>query len=263
MTGNNGRGMIVQDRDRHLLRELAVMRVIDREQAKRVAGFGSTTRANCRLLAMSRAGLLRRFFLGTVGGARKALYALSRDGATLAGVPYRGPRRRRDGTLVADFFVMHQLRVNDLYCTLKYAPIPLPGTRFVRWLAFHEPLEPGLALIPDGYFEVAASKKILAAFIEADLGHESRGVWRAKVQAYLRLAVSGAFAERFGQAQFRTLVVADSERRIVSLRTATAALTEKIFWFTTFDAVHRHGFWSPIWQRAKNNARLPLIEAHL
>ena len=56
MTGNNGRGMIVQDRDRHLLREFAVMRVIDREQAKRVAGFGSTTRANCRLLAMSRAG---------------------------------------------------------------------------------------------------------------------------------------------------------------------------------------------------------------
>lgn len=252
--------MIVQDRDRHLLRELSVMRVIDREQAKRVAGFGSTTRANCRLLSMSRAGLLRRFFLGTVGGARKALYALSPDGAQLVGVPCRGPRRPQGGTLVADFFVMHQLRVNEIYCALKYAPIPNPDARFIRWLAFHEPLEPGLPLIPDGYFEVATPKKVLAAFVEVDLGHESRGVWRAKVEGYLRHAVSGAFAERFGQTQFRTLVVADSERRIASLRTATAEVTLKIFWFTTFDAVHRHGFWSPIWQRAKNDARLPLME---
>jgi len=261
MTGNNGTGMIVQDRDRHLLRELAVMRVIDREQAKRVAGFGSTTRANCRLLAMSRAGLLRRFFMGTALGARKALYGLSPEGAKLVGVACRGPRRRQGETLVADFFMTHQLWVNDLYCTVKYAPIPCPGTRFIRWLAFHEPLEPGLPLIPDGYFEVAPPRRILAAFVEVDLGHESRAVWRAKVQAYLRHAVSGTFAERFGQVQFRTLVVADSERRIVSLRAATAALTEKIFWFTTFDAVHREGFWSPIWQRPKNDAHLPLIEA--
>ncbi len=260
MTGNNRATMIVQDRDRHLLRELAVMRVIDREQAKRVAGFGSTTRANCRLLAMTRTGFLRRSFLGTVGGARKALYSLSPEGAQLVGVPCRGPRRPRDGILIADFFVMHQLRVNDLYCTLKYASIPSPGARFVRWLAFHKPLETGLALIPDGYFELAAPKKVLAAFVEVDLGHESRAVWRGKVEAYLRHAVSGAFAERFGQAQFRTLVVANSERRIASLRAATGALTEKIFWFTTFDSIAREGFWSPVWQRPKSDARLPLME---
>ena len=95
MTGNDRQGIVIQDRDRHLLRELSVMRVIDREQAKHVAGFGSTTRANCRLLALSRAGLLRRMFLGTVGGARKALYSLSAEGAKLVGVPMRGPRRRR------------------------------------------------------------------------------------------------------------------------------------------------------------------------
>ena len=56
MTGNNGKGIVLQERDRHLLKELAVMRVIDREQAKCVAGFGSTTRANNRLLALTRPG---------------------------------------------------------------------------------------------------------------------------------------------------------------------------------------------------------------
>ena len=77
MAGNDRKLVILQDRDMHLMRELAVMRVIDREQAKVVAGFGSTTRANARLLGLSQAGFLRRFFWGTVGGARKALYALS------------------------------------------------------------------------------------------------------------------------------------------------------------------------------------------
>src|SRR5258708_26414910 len=116
MIGNNHKGIVLQDRDRHLLRELALMRVIDREQAMCVAPFGSTTRANSRLLGLTRAGFLRRFFLGTVGGARKALYALSPTGAKLVDVPYRGPRRGRDETFVADFFVSHQLRINDLYC---------------------------------------------------------------------------------------------------------------------------------------------------
>src|SRR5712692_9966610 len=86
MTGNNHKGIILQDRYRHLLRELAIMRVIDREQAKCVAGFGSTPRANSRLLGLTRAGLVRRFFLGTKAGGKKALYALSPAGAKL--VPY-------------------------------------------------------------------------------------------------------------------------------------------------------------------------------
>src|SRR5437763_16763456 len=108
----NRQGTMIQERDRHLLRELGLMRVIDREQSKLVAGFGSTTRANARLLALSRAGLLRRFFLGTVAGGAKALYTLSEKGARLVGVPESGPRRRQDEAVVADFFIPHQLATN-------------------------------------------------------------------------------------------------------------------------------------------------------
>lgn len=258
MTGNDRRGIVLQPRDRHLVGELAIMRVIDREQAKRVAGFGSTTRANYRLLALTRAGILRRFFIGTEGGARKALYALSQNGAKLAEVPYRGPRRRRqDETLVTDFFVTHQMRINELYCTLKHASMP-DGAAFVRWLSFQESLE-GEALIPDGYVEIATNANTLAAFLEVDLGHESRSVWRRKVRAYLHYAIAGKFQERFKAQQFRTLVVGNSERRVASLRAATAELSDKIFWFTTFDAIERDGFWSPIWQRPKDDRRLPLL----
>lgn len=258
MTGSRRPGIIVQNRDRKLLRELATMRVIDREQAKQVVGFRSTTRANCRLLALSRAGLLRRFFLGTVGGARKALYALSPKGADLVGVPCRGPRRRSDETLVADFSVFHQLRINEVYGIVKSGPIP--KGRFIRWEAFFEPLQTGLPLVPDGYLEVETPARVLGAFLEVDLGHESRRVWRGKVQSYLRYAVSGDFGAKFGQHQFRVLVIGDSARRIDSLRAATAALTEKVFWFTTFAAISGTGFWSAIWQRPKGDKRLPLLE---
>jgi hypothetical protein len=106
MAGN--KGFIFQPRDRHLLRELAILEVADCEQIKVVAGFGSTIRANTRLLQLVRAGLLRRFFLGS-GGGRKALYALSQKGAQLVDVSYRGPRRRQDEVLVADYYIAHQL----------------------------------------------------------------------------------------------------------------------------------------------------------
>jgi Replication-relaxation len=144
MTGNDLHAMVIQERDRHLLRELSVMRVIDREQAKIVAGFGSTTRANARLLALTRAGLLRRFFLGTTAGGAKALYALSDKGARLVEAPESGPRRRQDETVVADFFVQHQMAINDVYCALKYGHRAAPGIAFKRWVGF--PKRPILGL---------------------------------------------------------------------------------------------------------------------
>jgi len=251
--------MILQDRDRHLLQELAVMRVADREQIKRAAGFHSTTRANARLLALTRAGLLRRFFVGTVGGARKALYAASPKGAAVVQVPYRGPRRAQGQTLAADFFVNHQLVVNEIYCLLKYQPIPIAGAKFVRWLSFHSPLQPGTSLIPDGYMEIATPTKTITAFLEIDLGHESRSVWQGKVREYLRYALSGDCARQFGHPQFRTLVIANSERRLASLCLATAALTEKIFWFAALDSVNGNGFWRPVWRRAVTDQRQSLL----
>jgi len=251
MPGNNRRGLILQDRDRNLLRELAVMRVIDREQAKRVAGFGSTPQVNKRLLALTRAGLLRRFFLGTTGGGQKALYALSSAGAEVAQVPFRSPRRTQDKVLVADFFVAHQLSINEIYCAVKYAPIPIPATKLRRWVSFHQPLESGIRLIPDGYFELVTPQKTL--------GHEGLSVWKAKVRNYLQYAVSGNFEKRFGQPQFRVLVVTDSERRMQSLRAATASLTEKIFWFSTFDSIATHGFWSSVWLRTNKEGRQCLV----
>lgn len=259
MTGHDHRGIILQDRDRHLLRELALMRVVDREQAKCVAGFGSTTRANSRLLGLTRAGLLRRFFLGTKAGGQRALYALSPTGAKLVDVPVRGPRRSNDEVLVADFFVTHQLAINQIYCALKYRPIPILEVKFLQWLSFYEPLESSTNLIPDGYLEVLHPEKTMAAFLEVDLGHEGLSVWKKKIRNYLRYAISGNFQKRFGVPQFRVLVIAPSERRMQSLRAATLGLTDKVFWFSTLQSITRDGFWSPVWLRANGDRPQSLL----
>jgi hypothetical protein len=256
MAGIKEHGLIVQPRDFAFLRELSIMRVVDREQAKIVAGFGSITRVNSRLLALTRAGLLRRFFLGW-GGGRKALYALSAKGAQLASVPCRGPRRRNDELLVADHFVQHQLSINEIYCALKFGPVPMPQVKFVQWLAFHEPLAAGLSLIPDGYVEFSTREGIVGSFIEVDLGQEPLSIWKDKAKNYLQLALSGEYERRFRQPRFRVLVLANSDRRLRSIRTAVRTITEKIFWFATLDAVEK--FFGPVWLRPVGETQQPLF----
>lgn len=241
--------MVIQTRDRQLLQELAVMRVVDREQAKTIAGFRSTSRANVRLLALTHAGFLRRFFLGSRGVGRKALYALATKGAKFAEVPMRGPRRRSGELLIADYFVEHQLTINEVYCALKAGQLP-PDIRFIRWLPFFAPLE-GTRLIPDGYAELAMPLGVLAAFFEVDLGHESLSVWRQKIKQYLDYALSGRYAHAFGHAIFRVLVIAHSARRLLFLRDATAGVTRKLFWFASLDAFREQGVFAPIWYRAQ------------
>lgn len=256
MVGNNR--MILQPRDLHLLRELSVMRIADREQLKVAAGFGSTTRVNARLLALTRAGLLRRFYLG-FSGARKALYAVSRRGALVAEVPCRGPRRPQETMLVADYFTEHQLAINAVYCTLKFRTIPLSRIGFHRWLSFHDPLTPHINLIPDGYVEFTASEGVVACFLEVDLGHESLAVWKEKARRYLQLALSGEYRRKFGQERFRVLVIAHSDRKLHSIRRAVAEITQKIFWFATVASVE-YGFFDPVWFRPTGNQPTSLFE---
>lgn len=259
MTGNDRRGTVLQERDLHVLREISLMRIIDREQAKTIGRFGSTTRVNARLLQLTRAGLLRRYFQGTIAGGAKALYSLSEKGAHYLGVPVSGPRRRSDEAVVGDFFIQHQLAINEVYCSVKY-PDGRNAELFNAWRSFPKNPMPGLHLIPDGYFELATPAGIVAAFLEVDLGHERPKVWREKVKHYLEIAASGSFEREFQQKRFRVLVVADSERRLDAIRSIVLAETQKIFWFTTFASIRTSGFFAAIWRRPVGDDLLPFLQ---
>ena len=259
MSGNNRAGLIIQPRDRVLFRELATMRLIDREQAKVVAGFHSTTRANTRLLALTRAGLLRRYFNGSIVGGRIAIYTLSREGAALVGAPFRVLSRQPDQTLAGDLFLQHQQGINRVYLAIKFQPKPAENIQLLRWLVFYEPIVQSIPLTPDGYGEIGTPQGSRAMFLEVDLGTEALTIWQGKIRAYLQLALSGEFPKRFQQPQFRVLVVAPSDRRLKNLRTLVASQTEKIFWFTTAEIINREGLWAQVWLRPTGDQRQSLI----
>ena len=257
MTGNKRHRVVLQERDRHLLRELSVMRLIDREQAKVVAGFRSTTRANARLLLLGRAGYLRQSFHGTITGGRKAVYSLTAAGAGSVGVP--PPRIQRGPGAAAAVFLEHQLLVNETYLVVKYRPIPIPGVRLHRWITPNEPLSKSARIVPDGYLELDSPTGIHPMFVEIDRGTEPLKVWTQKYKAYLQFAISGEFGQRFAHPRFRVLILSHSERHNRNLRRTAARLTPKIFWFATFEYLNPDAFWSPVWQRPIGDGMHPLL----
>jgi protein involved in plasmid replication-relaxation len=259
MPGSKRVGVVLQDRDRHLLTELGVLRIVDREISKVVAGFQSTRRANDRLLQLTRGGLLRRFFVGSLAHGRKAVYTLSAQGAELVAATLGGIERPADRLVVGDRFVEHQAGINQIYLALKYQPIPNSAVRMSSWTTFRQSLSEAIKLTPDGYFELVFGENLRAMFLEVDLATEALSVWKQKIAYYLQLAVTGEFQKRFRHAQFRVLVVANSDRRIAGLRATVAECTDKIFWFTTFEIINRDGFWSPVWLRPMGDQRHSLI----
>ena len=259
MTGNSRDGIVVQDRDRHLLSELAVMRIVDREMTKVVAGFDSTRRANARLLQLTRAGLLRRFFIGSIAHGRKAIYTLAPKGTELVNAKLEGIHRPAGRLVVGDAFVEHQTGINSIYLALKYNAIPQADTRLRGWSTFRQSISESIKLTPDAYFELETRESIRPAFLEVDLGTEALKVWQQKTAYYLQLAVSGEFVKRFRHPQFRVLVVANSEKRISNIRSVVGKFTDKIFWFTTLETINRDGIWSPIWLRPTGDQRQSLL----
>ena len=118
-----------------------------------------------------------------------------------------------EALLVADFFVHHQLAINEVYCALKRASNL--GSGISPWpLAFLPSAAPsGLRLIPDGYVRTRhAESGDCRAFLEVDLGHERLTVWKEKIRNYLtvrglrrlRATVRAEAIPRSGRREFRT-----------------------------------------------------------
>jgi hypothetical protein len=265
MNGNKTRPMILQPRDLDFFKVLgASARVVDREQAMKFGGFHSITRANTRLLKLTDNGFLRRYFLGTLKGGSKALYTLSPQGAEVAGIANnRAIVRPKESLLVGDPFVQHQLNINAVHIAARYSDLTAFNSSFQGWRDFTEPLRRAIPLIPDGYFSVQTPHGIRPAFIEVDQGTESLKVWAKKISLYLQLALSGTFKQLFQQEQFRVLVVANSLRRVLSIRSAVQRQTTKIFWFTTLEEINRASLWSSIWLRPDGDQKQALLERTL
>lgn len=256
-TGTETR-VIPQGRDLRLLRGLSMLRVIDREQAALIAGFNSATRVNSRLQKLRSAGLLKRFFFVSALGGKKAVYCLSRKGATLIDVPLNALQRPSDSFLIGDKFVAHQLAINEVYCR-GLAGTGANGVGMQNWRNFSKPLSPGTALVPDAYFEIHTGEIVRPMFLEVDRGTEGLPVWSKKIEGYLSFAASGQFTVLFQRPRFGVMAVTLSDRRMQSLRTHVAKFTTKLFYFSTLEKIAASGLWGSIWLRPCNEQSQSLM----
>ncbi len=247
MTGNNKIRIRLQERDRHLLQELGLMRVIDREQAKVIGPFHPTSAANVRLLALTRAGMMKRMFVG----GNRAVYRLSPEAER------GGTRRFETDAPSSALFIEHQLAVNTIYLLLAYHPVP-EGIEVRNWVRFSGPVSSSIPLIPDGFCEILGCP-VPATFLEIDLGTEPQRVWLRKARLYLELATSGQFATMFPHSRFRVLVIAGTDRRIDGIRSTVSKITDRIFWFASSQNIHREGLWRAVWFRPGGQQQLSLI----
>ncbi len=238
-------GLALQPRDLLLLRSLALLRILDRRQIEHLAGFHSVSRVNVRLGRLRDGGLIHRYFTATNTGSRRSIYALSKQGAGEARVPFAPTKWRPDSFLLGNAFVAHQLALNDLYIAAKEQDI--------RWHQPTSPLSSAVRIIPDALLANAER----SFFLEMDLGTEALPVWRQKVSAYMRLAVTGQYRGIIPHPHFAVLVVADTETRLEQLRRHIAKQTSKLFWFATLNTIIGSGFWSASWLRATGDIRSP------
>lgn len=249
--------VIPQERDRSLFKVISLLRIIDREQAQKIAGFNSVTRANTRLLKLTKAGLLKRFFFVSALGGKKAIYCLSKAGAELFGVEPNSIERPADSFLIGDRFVAHQLAINEIYCSSSIRTHSTdPKTS--GWRFFQSPISQAIPLSPDAFFEFESNSFIRSMFLEVDRGTEGLTVWNDKIKNYLNLATSGGFEQLFQRSRFSVLVVTTSQVRMHSLRFHVRKITSKLFYFTTLEAITEQGFWHSIWLRPEGDQLQPL-----
>jgi hypothetical protein len=253
----NGTNYLLMSRDLVLLKEIAQLQVIDREQARTIGNFGSQTRLNYRLTALRSLGLLKQFFVGLGPGTKKAVFCLTRKGAQVARVPYRRTRIASGSVIGFDPFLIHRVAVADIYVSVIHEDVPT-GVKASAWRFFETPLTANTQLIPDGYFELQTPEALRGMFIEMDMGTETAKIWKKKVSEYLTFAVSGEFQKNFGVPQFRVLVVATSARRLLNLSRIISSMTPKIFWLATLEDF-KASPWSPIWFRPAGNEKHSIL----
>ncbi len=258
--------MRLEARDRQVLAETFLSRVVRCDDLINLGYFKSVPRCNARLLMLREEGLLRsRTELGGMS-LRAALYHCTSKGVRLAAQELdmgaeEAIEIHRSG--IRELAIKHALRCNDL----RNLFIRMRGTddnfRLDSWsqelLCHHEFQLHGKTVVikPDALAVLDGFEKRSHLFIEADLGNASLPKLREKLSRYLVYDRSGAFAEAYGADSASVLIVTTDERRLAHLRTLACSGP---FIFTTWKRLAAHGVGGAIYAVAIND-QLSLAEA--
>jgi hypothetical protein len=214
----------------------------------------------------------------------ETVYWLDTEGAkTLAGfqgIDYQDFEWRPAGRWSK---IPHDLAVNDFRLTIAQACEQDPELVLVDWVPEGQFLKDkdtvtytnrdgssGKRMMqPDGWFQVKKTSRRYpgkwanyAFLVEIDMGTETTTRFgRDKVLPGVAYLKSELYAQRFGVAYGRYVVVTGSETRLQNMKTQTERLGgEKLFYFTTFERISpQSAFYEPIWWLAGAEPQYSLI----
>ena len=250
------------------------------EQLHFAKGSGRETRCRKRLQRLYHHGYLWRDEQPTKlsQGRAPLVYRLDRKGAILLaelwGLELRDLDWDRPENAVSSPYLTHLLKTNEVRVAIVLAA-GRHGLTIEEWLddatlrkAQNKDYvtitgphggKQKAAIVPDGYFHLAASDYDYHHLLEIDLatvtGQSSRWGrrdWARKIRAYVEYDTSGLYRQRYGTSSLRILTVTTGPRRLSNLKEIAQRVGGKArFWFTTFDQLSPETALSqPIWQVA-------------
>jgi len=275
--GKSPKPLILQPRDREIISAVYEFGFLVRDQIQRLFDFNCTTRVNIRLRKLFDHGYLLRKFMPTLLGSSKAIYFIGEKGIKLvsevSGIdPLEIRKRQKSYFERKELFLNHDLLVNEMRINLYQAVDHHGSLKMDRWLSSVDCLleytvfdpksnrEFKKVFRPDGYFRYFYDNRLFGCFLEMDRSTMSNGRFQSKVKTYLEYARSGLYTQRYGLKFFRVLVVTETRKRLLNLKSATGALTDKIFWFTAVGNLVPDKILSRIWERPGREGTFSLLE---
>ncbi|OPY73628.1 MAG: hypothetical protein A4E62_00393 [Syntrophorhabdus sp. PtaU1.Bin002] len=273
----NPRPIFLQERDQRIVSSVYEFGFLTRHQIQRLFDFNCVTRVNIRLRMLFDHSYLSRRFLPAIKGSSQALYFLGPQGVDLIsqriGIdPAIIKKKQRNYYERKELFLDHDLLLNDVRIGVYEALRKLPDTRLDQWVSYTDCLQEWnlrnpktgcqskAALRPDGYFRYFSGDKLFGCFLEVDRSTMSNSRFQSKVKLYLEYIRSGLYPSKYGLQFFRVLVVTETRQRLLNLKTATAQLTDRIFWFARADRLREGSLFDQIWERPGKPGTFSLLE---
>lgn len=269
----------ITERDLDIFEMLAACRVLTTEHLKTLF-FPSMHQAYARLRLLYDHGLVDRLFRGLYIDKMNSpiMYVIDKQGVEVlqfarnAEVTWSADKKD-----VSQSFLDHTLGINDVRVAVMVACREQQDFQLVEWHSESDmkadydyvhisskengPLK-RVSLIPDSYFVLNTPRGTANFFLELDRGTESLPRFKEKILAYLEYYRTGAYQKRYGTRGLRIVTVTTSDERATNLKKIAEDVGgEKRFWFTTLQDVSPQSIlFSPIWQVATYDIRVPLID---
>lgn len=217
--------MRLEARDRQVLAETLLHRVIRRDDLLALRLFTSIPRCNARLGGLVAADLLRSHREISGISLQAPFYSCTSPGIEIAaetlGIDTEG-RKMLSRSRLRDQAIRHALKCLDLH--VKFLrDLSCGPCRLVQWapelLCHHQFAARNIQITikPDA-LALVASPALHHLFIEVDLGNVAMTRLAEKLRKYAVYEHSGAFKDVYGMDRFVVVFVTTDERRLAAIR---------------------------------------------